>query len=61
MRVVSTTLASALILAYTHPALAANDWSIPCTDGACEYDLIPSSNTGGGNVKIVSFTPIRPS
>jgi hypothetical protein len=51
----TTTLTSALLLAYAHTALAANDWSVPCTDGTCEYDLAASNTTAGGNVKIVCF------
>lgn len=43
----SATLHLALILAAGWQALAVNDWSIPCTQGECSWDLPPDSGASG--------------
>jgi len=43
----SATLYLALILAVGWQALAVNDWSVPCTQGECSWDLPPDSGASG--------------
>ena len=49
-----------LVLAAPLPALAMNDWSIPCTKGKCSWDL-PAETGASGSVKIVSLCLLIPS
>ena len=49
----SATLCLALVLAVGQRALAANDWSAPCTQGKCSWDL-PGDSGASGTVNIVS-------
>lgn len=48
------TLCLALALAASQQALAVNDWSIPCTQGHCSWD-IPADSGASGTVHIVSL------
>lgn len=48
----SVTLYLALVLAAAQQALAVNDWSIPCIQGQCSWD-IPADSGASGTVKIV--------
>ena len=48
------TLCLALALAATQQALAVNDWSVPCTQGQCSWDL-PADSGASGTVQIVSL------
>jgi len=48
----SATLYLALVLAAGQQALAANDWSIPCIQGQCSWD-IPADAGASGTVHIV--------
>lgn len=50
----STTFWLTLVLAAGRQALAVNDWSVPCTQGACSWDL-PVDSVASGSVKIVSL------
>lgn len=47
------TLCLALVLAAGQSALAVNDWSVPCTQGQCSWDL-PADSSASGTVHIVS-------
>ncbi|KAH9991034.1 hypothetical protein BJV77DRAFT_560799 [Russula vinacea] len=47
----SATLCLALVLAVGQRALAANDWSAPCTQGKCSWDL-PGDSGASGTVNI---------
>jgi hypothetical protein len=48
----SATLCLALVLVAGQRALAANDWSAPCTQGKCSWDL-PGDSGASGTVHIV--------
>jgi hypothetical protein len=48
----SVTLYLALVLAAGQQALAINDWSIPCIQGQCSWD-IPADSGASGTVHIV--------
>ena len=48
----STTLYLVLVLAAGWRAMAANDWSVPCTQGKCSWDL-PADSGASGTVHIV--------
>ena len=50
----SATLCLALVLAAGQRALAVNDWSVPCTQGQCSWDL-PDDSAASGTVHIVSL------
>ena len=41
-------VATALALLILGPAHALNDWSVPCTDGTCSWDLGNSADHGKG-------------
>ena len=43
-----------LFLAAGQRALAVNDWSVPCTQGKCSWDL-PAESGASGSVNIVSL------
>ena len=43
-----------LLLAAPLPALAMNDWSVPCTQGKCSWDL-PTDSGASGSMLIVSM------
>jgi hypothetical protein len=43
-----------LVLAAGQRALAANDWSVPCTQGKCSWD-VPADTGASGSVQIVSL------
>ena len=44
----------ALVLVAGRRVLAVNDWSVPCTQGKCAWDL-PGDSGASGSVKIVSL------
>nr|GAT59947.1 predicted protein [Mycena chlorophos] len=35
---------------------AANDWTVPCTNGECSYDLAATNSTAGGSMRISGST-----
>ena len=43
-----------LVLAAGQRALAVNDWSVPCTQGKCSWD-VPAESGASGSVQIVSL------
>jgi hypothetical protein len=43
-----------LVLATGQRALAANDWSVPCIQGKCSWD-VPTDSGTSGSVQIVSL------
>lgn len=43
-----------LVLAVGRRALAVNDWSVPCTQGKCSWDL-PADSGASGTMHIVSL------
>jgi hypothetical protein len=43
-----------LVLTAGQRALAVNDWSVPCTQGKCSWDL-PADSGASGTVHIVSL------
>ena len=43
-----------LVLAAGQRALAVNDWSVPCTQGKCSWD-VPADSGASGSVQIVSL------
>ena len=43
-----------LILAVGQRALAVNDWSVPCTQGKCSWD-VPANSGASGSMQIVSL------
>ncbi|KAF8877431.1 hypothetical protein BD779DRAFT_1448538, partial [Infundibulicybe gibba] len=45
-----------LLFVFISVAHAANDWSTPCTSGACSYDLPASAGSSSGTVKIWGST-----
>ncbi|KAH9975610.1 hypothetical protein BJV77DRAFT_1164270 [Russula vinacea] len=47
----SATLCLTLVLAAGRRALAVNDWSVPCTQGKCSWDL-PADSSASGSVNI---------
>jgi len=47
----SATLCLTLVLAAGQRALAVNDWSVPCTQGKCSWDL-PADSAASGTVHI---------
>jgi hypothetical protein len=50
----SATLCLTLVLAAGRRALAVNDWSVPCTQGKCSWDL-PADSSASGALHIVSL------
>jgi hypothetical protein len=49
-----------LALAASQQALAVNDWSVPCIQGKCSWD-IPADTGASGSLKIVSLCLFMPS
>lgn len=43
-----------IVLVVGRRALAVNDWSVPCTQGKCSWDL-PADSGASGSVQIVSL------
>ena len=43
-----------LVLAAGQRALAVNDWSVPCTQGKCSWDM-PAESGASGSVQVVSL------
>ena len=48
-----------LVLAAGQRALAVNDWSVPCTQGKCSWD-VPADSGASGSVNIVSLRLLIP-
>ncbi|KAF5356431.1 hypothetical protein D9758_009519 [Tetrapyrgos nigripes] len=44
-------LGFATLLAFSVPVHSANDWSVPCLNGTCEYDL-PSTSGASGSLQV---------
>jgi hypothetical protein len=48
-------LGFATLIAIVVPVHSANDWSVPCLDGTCQYDL-PSTSGASGTLQVVRLT-----
>lgn len=48
-----TSLASAVILSAASCAYALNDWSVPCFQGVCAYDVAGSQTNAAATLKVV--------
>ncbi len=54
----SSAICITLVFAAGQRALAVNDWSVPCTQGKCSWDL-PADSGSSGSVDVVSFVFIQ--
>ncbi len=56
----STAFYLTLVFAAGQRALAVNDWTVPCIQGQCSWDL-PAESGSSGSVKVVSlyFTYVK--